>query len=140
MKNTVKTIPTNDSVDAYIASIEDIPRRNDCITLLDIMQEITHEPPVLWGSSIVGFGTLHYKYASGREGDTVIVGFSARKQALVLYGVIFYEQNLDKLEQLGTCTAGKGCLYIKRLSDINIDILRDMIKIAYANRHTLDSQ
>ena len=130
-----KTTPNSDSVEQYLASITDASKLADSRALLTMMEQVTGAEPVMWGSSIIGFGHMHYTYASGREGDTMAIGFSARKAALVLYGVVYYEQNIDALQKLGTCRAGKGCLYIKRLSDINVSVLKSMIKTAYANRN-----
>lgn len=130
-----KTRPTKNSVDAYIVSIEDERQRDDSKQLLRLMRDVTGEPPVMWGSSIIGFGKMHYKYATGREGDTMAVGFSARKQALVLYGVIYYQQNLEKAKELGKYKLGKGCLYVKNLKDINVEVLREMIRTAYESRN-----
>jgi hypothetical protein len=99
------------------------------------MRTITGVEPVVWGPSIIGYGTHHYRYDSGREGDTVAVGFAPRAQALVLYGVADYDQNLELAQSLGIHTTGKGCLYVKRLSDVNLDVLERMIKIAFEARH-----
>lgn len=122
------------AVQKYIAGLKDESQRLDSARLIDIMYEATGEMPYMMGSSIVGFGTYHYKYESGREGDTVTVGFSARKQALTLYGVIFYDQGIAKLSQLGKHTTGKGCLYIKRLADIDEAVLTGMIRRAYQEK------
>jgi hypothetical protein len=129
----LKTKPNELSVDEYIENIPDAGRRADSKQLLEIIKSATSEKPVMWGPSIVGFGLRHYKYESGREGDWMIIGFSARKQALTIYGVVFYDQGYDRLKKLGTYTTGKGCLYIKRLSDINIDILKEAIVAAYTS-------
>lgn len=129
------TKPTNAPVNDYIASIENVERQSDARQMLTIMQEATGERPVMWGSSIVGFGSYHYKYASGREGDAVRVGFSGRKQALTIYGVIFYnvseEENVRLLSKLGPHKVGKGCLYIQSLADIDLEVLKQMIRRAY---------
>ena len=132
-----KTKPTEVSVHDYIAGIENTARRLDAEQLLQIMQKSTGEQPKMWGPSIVGFGSRHYKYESGREGDTVRVGFSARKQALVLYGVVFHNlitENNSLLEKLGKHTMGKGCLYIKKMSDIDEQILAQMITNAHNSK------
>lgn len=125
-----KTKATNASVGNFISSIADAKRKADSQKLLTIMQEASGFEPYMYGSSIVGFGTYHYKYASGREGDTVIVGFSPRKQVLVLYGVIFYDRGTELAKKLGPHTEGKGCLYIKDLDQIDSDVLKQMIKQA----------
>ncbi len=98
------------------------------------MSEVTGESPQMWGSSIIGFGVHHYIYETGREGDTVKVGFAPRKQALVLYGLKFYEVNIELLKNLGPHTSGKGCLYIKDLDAIDLPILKELILTAYASK------
>jgi hypothetical protein len=138
--NDMKTVPTENSVETYLTSIDNMERQKDSRRLLALMQTITKEKPIMWGSSIVGFGKLHYKYATGREGDIMAVGFSARKQALVLYGLMYYEQNRNLTEELGTFTSGKGCLYIKKLDDVNLGVLSDMIKQAYRQRNNIVSE
>lgn len=131
MKVETKTIPTSASVDTFIASIPDDIKQQDSHTLIKIMSEVTGEPAVMWGPSIIGFGSYHYKYASGREGDAPAAGFSPRKAALTIY--LFYgaEQHTDLLAQLGPHKLGKVCLYIKRLSDIDIDTLKQLIQVSY---------
>jgi hypothetical protein len=94
---------------------------------MKLMKNATGEKPRMWGPAIIGFGTLHYKYASGREGDTVLVGFSPRKVATVLYGVIGTKGAGGLLSKLGKHTTGKGCLYIKRLFDVDTGVLRELI-------------
>jgi hypothetical protein len=136
---TNKTLPTSSDVTAFVAGLDSEQRRADSRQLIELMRKVTGEPPVMWGSSIIGFGSLHYKYDSGREGDTMLVGFAPRKQALVLYSVVYYDQNLDLAAQLGPHTTGKGCLYIKKLSDINLDILTEMIEKAYRLRAATES-
>lgn len=133
-----KTQPTEDSIEGYIQAIENTLRRHDAQQMLGIMQAVTHDEPVLWGASIVGFGKYHYKYESGREGDTVAVGFAARKAALVIYGLFHYAENNENIalaKQLGSHTHGKGCVYIKSLDAINLDILQQMIANAYSARN-----
>lgn len=135
-----KTQPNNLSVESYLNNIENELRRNDAIQLAKIMEESTKTKPTMWGPSIVGYGTHHYVYESGRSGDTVAVGFAARKKALVLYGLLFYDQNnenIDLAKTLGPHTHGKGCLYIKKLADINLDVLEKMIIAAFKHRQTL---
>lgn len=131
MKAATKTIPTSASVDTFIANIPDDIKRQDSHTLVKIMSEITGKPAVMWGPSIIGFGSYHYKYESGREGDAPASGFSPRKAALTIY--LFYgaEQHTDLLTKLGPHKLGKVCLYIKRLSDIDLDILKQLIKLSY---------
>jgi hypothetical protein len=124
----LKTKPTKLSVDKFIKSQPDAQTREDCFTIAKLMKEATGAEPKMWGSSIVGFGTHHYKYASGREGDWPIVGFSPRKQNLTLYAMAGHDREL--LKKLGKHTVGKGCLYIKRLSDVDLPTLKKVIKKA----------
>jgi hypothetical protein len=122
-----KTKPTNIDVLEFINNVPDERKRQDSLTLLELMREVTGEEPVMWGSSIVGFGSYHYKYASGREGDAPLAGFSPRKQALTLYIMAGFEHYDDLTQKLGKHTTGSSCLYVKRLSDIDQDVLRQMV-------------
>lgn len=124
-----KTQPTQASVDEFLDRLTDPQQQADCRVLVDLMQAATKEPPVLWGPSIVGFGTMHYVYATGREGDTPLVGFSPRKGKLSLYLSCAIEAEHD-LSALGKFTCGKGCLYIKRLSDVHLPALKKLIRNA----------
>jgi uncharacterized protein DUF1801 len=124
-----KTKPTKEKVKAFLNRIPDEERRADCFEVVKIMEEITGEKPTMWGPSIVGFGTYHYKYASGREGDWPMTGFSPRKKDLTLYIMMGFERHADLMEKLGKHSTGKSCLYIKRLSDVHIPTLRKLIKI-----------
>ena len=119
-------------VETYLGSIVDERQREDSRILVETITRITGEQPKMWGS-IIGFGELHYKYASGHEGDTMTIGLAARKQALTSYGLIYYETNREYLERLGKHSVGKGCLYIKRLSDIDMTVLEEMIARAWKN-------
>ena len=123
-----KTRPTNQSVVGFIGEVEHKTRREDGFTLLDMMSEITGEEAVLWGSSIIGFGSYHYKYESGREGDMPLVGFSPRKQSMTLYIMPGFEHYEDLLDQLGKHKIGKSCLYVNKLADVDEDVLRRLIK------------
>ena len=134
MKPVNKTQPTDASVSQYLDSIEDQGRRKDAKRFAKIATEMTGEKPVMWGTGIVGFGSYHYVYASGREGDTAAVGFAARKNALAIYGLRDDPENLERLEQLGPHGSGKGCLYIKDLTEVHTGVLKKMIKTAHANR------
>ena len=124
-----KTKPTNQSVKEFLNEIPEPERRADCFAIAKIMEEITGEKPKMWGPSIVGFGTYHYKYASGREGDWPMMGFSPRKRDLTLYIMMGFERHADLMEKLGKHSTGKSCLYIKRLSDVHIPTLKKLIKI-----------
>ena len=122
----LKTKPTTLSPRTFINQVESEQRRKDCRELAALMQDITGQPPKMWGSSIVGFDRYHYKYASGRQGDMLLTGFSPRKQDLVLYlgpGL----QNKSLMARLGKHKTGKGCLYVKTLDDIDRTVLRELI-------------
>ena len=123
-----KTKPTQLSVADYIAAIPEPARRVDAETLLALMQTATGEEPKMWGPSIVGFGTYHYKYETGREGDMPVVGFSPRKPATVLYGLRAAPEVEELLAKLGKHTTGKGCVYIKKLADVDQKVLATLIK------------
>jgi hypothetical protein len=122
-----KTQPTMESVTAFLEGIENKQRREDSFVVLEMMKEITGYEPVMWGPSIVGFGKYHYKYASGREGDSALTGFSPRKQALTLYITAGFTQYDDLMQKLGRHTTGSSCLYIKKLADIDQAVLRELI-------------
>lgn len=123
-----KTQPTTLSPAKFIDAQEDPQRRKDCRQLMKMMKEATGAKPVMWGPSIIGFGTYHYKYASGREGDGLIVGFSPRKRDLSLYLTCDLTEYADLLARLGKHKRGKGCLYVKKLEDIDLDVLQQMIR------------
>ena len=123
----LKTIPTRASVDKFLRGIADEKRRADCYQILDIMKKATRAEPKMWGTSIVGFGDYHYVYKSGRQGDWFITGFSPRKQNLTLYVMGGFNQFEDLMKQLGKHSTGKGCLYINRLEDVDIKILKKLI-------------
>jgi hypothetical protein len=124
----LKTKQTNASVEKFLNKIADETRREDCFKVAKMMQEITGEEPKMWGPSIVGFGVHHYKYASGREGDWPIAAFSPRKQDLTLYMMPGFAESGELMKQLGKHGTGKGCLYIKRLSDVHIPTLKKLIR------------
>ena len=123
-----KTKPTGSSVQEFLENIEDPVKRSDCNTLVQLMSELTGAPPVMWGDSIVGFGNYRYKYASGREGDWFQVGFSPRKQSLSIYVMGYLEQYPEILKGLGKHKHGKGCLYVNKLEDIDLGVLRSLIE------------
>ncbi|MES2038376.1 MAG: DUF1801 domain-containing protein [Pseudomonadota bacterium] len=125
-----KTKATDNSVDEYIAAIEDEIRRKDCTTLIRLMSKVTKQAAVMWGSSIVGFGSYHYRYESGREGDSCLLGFSSRKGDISLYGLKAAANHEELLSNLGKTKSGKGCLYIRKLSDVDIKVLETLIKEA----------
>jgi hypothetical protein len=127
MKTEVKTVPTDSSPASFVAGIADAQKRSDAQALIDLLGQITGEPPVMWGPSIVGFGRTHYVYESGREGDTFRVGFSPRKQNLALY-IGAMDEQAALLDQLGPHSRGKGCLYIKRLRDVDHGVLKRLVE------------
>jgi hypothetical protein len=122
-----KTKPTKVSVAAFIDALTDETRRADAKTLVKLMQSATSEKPKMWGPSIIGFGSYHYKYESGREGDMPLAGFSPRKAATVLYGMIGFTESEALLAKLGKYTAGAGCLYIKKLADVDQKVLESLV-------------
>jgi hypothetical protein len=123
-----KTKPTNESVKDFLDRIPEAERREDCFAIAKIMEEVTGEKPKMWGPSIVGFGTYHYKYASGREGDWPVTGFSPRKKDLTVYIMMGFEKHDEMMRKLGKHSVGKSCLYIKRLSEIHVPTLKKLIK------------
>lgn len=131
----LKTKPTQASVKEFLNQIPDTERREDCFTIAKMMEEITGDKPKMWGPSIIGFGTFHYKYASGREGDWLVTGFSPRKKDLTLYLMMGFEKHQDLMQQLGKHSTGKSCLYIKRLSDVHIPTLKKLIKASVKDLH-----
>ena len=122
-----KTRPTDQRVSAFLEQIPDQAVRNDCLFLVDMMKDISGHPPVMWGSSIVGFGTYHYEYESGREGDMPVIAFSPRKQAITIYVKCYLDAYAGELSKLGKHKTGKGCLYIRALKDIDQDVLKDIL-------------
>ena len=126
----IKTKPTKVSVKKYLNAIKDPARRADCEAIAKMMEKETGKKPVMWGKSLVGFDKVHMKYASGREIDWLNVGFSSRKDAISLYLTCDLDEYTDILKNLGTFKRGVGCLYIKKLSDIDLGILRKFIKKA----------
>jgi Domain of unknown function (DU1801) len=124
----VKTKPTGSSVTAFLSSIDDEQKRRDSKALIELMGKITGATPRLWGPSIVGFGSYHYKYDSGREGDWFLTGFSPRKQYLTLYVMAGFSRYDSLMARLGKCKTGKSCLYVKRLADVDMDVLTDLIE------------
>lgn len=128
-----KTKATTLSVGAYIDALTDPTRRSDAKELDQLMQLASGEKPKMWGPSIVGFGSYHYRYDSGREGDMPLIGFSPRKAATVLYGMLAHGEAKALLAKLGKHSTGKGCLYIKKLSDVDRTVLEMLIRNAVAH-------
>lgn len=124
----LKTQPTEISVEAFLRGIEDDTKRKDARAILKMMKEVTGEKPKMWGPGIIGFGNYHYKYESGREGDWFLTGFSPRKTNFSLYLMEGFGKYEELMEKLGKYKTGKSCLYIKRLADVDTNVLRQLIK------------
>lgn len=122
-----KTQKTEQSVESFLSTIDTDQKRNDSVAIIEIMQKVTGEAPKMWGTSIIGFGDLHYKYASGREGDWFKTGLSPRKAAITVYLSGGFDRQQDLLATLGKHKTGKGCLYINKLSDVNVAVLEQML-------------
>ena len=122
----LKTKRTNASVEKFLSGFPEETRK-DCHEILKMMEQATKAEPKMWGASIVGFGSYHYKYASGREGDWMLTGFSPRKQNLTLYIMPGFERHANLLKKLGRHSLGKSCLYIKRLSDVDKKVLKELV-------------
>ena len=123
----LKTKPTGQDVEAFLNAISDEKRRRDSFVVLELMKDVTGAEPKMWGSSIVAFGDYHYKYASGREGDWFVTGFSPRKQNLTLYIMSGFDQYDELMSRLGKYTTGKACLYIKKIEDIDLATLKELV-------------
>jgi len=123
-----KTKVNDASVTEFLNSVADQQKRNDCFEILKMMQQITKEEPKMWGSSMVGFGSYHYKGKSGREGDWLLIGFSPRKQALTLYLTGGFDTHAALLKRLGKFTTGMGCLYVKTLEDVDKKVLKELLQ------------
>ena len=136
-----KTKPSKASVKEFLNQVPEKERRDDCFVVAKMMEEITGEKPKMWGLSIVGFGSYHYKYASGREGDWPVTGFSPRKNDLTLYIMMGFEKNTELMEKLGKHKTGKSCLYIKRLSEVHLPTLKKLIKTSVKDlqAHTISA-
>ncbi len=126
-----KTTVNDSDVSAFVSSITDDDRRRDAEALVTLMQDVTRESPVMWGAAIIGFGSRHYRYPSGREGDTVAVGFAPRKAQSVLYLTGELEDYHDLLGQLGPHTTGKGCLYVRHVEKVDDGALREIVARSY---------
>jgi hypothetical protein len=124
----LKTKKTGQSVAKFLSAVTDDQRRRDCRIVSKMMREATGTKPQMWGASIVGFGSYHYKYASGREGDWLVTGFSPRKRDLTLYIMAGFARYPALLRKLGKHRTGKSCLYIKKLADVDLEVLRELIE------------
>jgi len=138
----LKTKATSDNVQQFLNSLENDQKRSDCITLLELLEDITSEKACMWGAAIIGFGRYHYVYDSGREGDWFLTGFAPRKQNITIYLMGGLTEHAHLMEKLGKYKQGKGCIYINKLSDINTTLLRslceasvDRLKKLYADHN-----
>jgi len=127
----IKTKATTISVKKFIESVEDEQKRKDSFQLVKMMEKITGEKPKMWGPSIIGFGKYEYRYESGHGGEMCVVGFSPRKAALSIYILMGFEKTPELMKKLGKYKIGKACLYVKKLSDIDLKILEELIKMSY---------
>ena len=123
----LKTKPNDANVLGFLETIEDEGKRDDCYEIMNMMEEVSGEQPKMWGKSIIGYGTYHYKYASGREGDWMRIAFSPRKQNLTLYLMAGVERHPELLEKVGKYKNGKSCFYIKKLDDVDRGILKQLM-------------
>lgn len=129
----LKTQKNNASVEEFLDSVANEKKRQDSYAILELMKDVTGEEPAMWGTSIVGFGSYHYQYASGREGDWFLVGFSPRKQNLTLYIMSGFDEYESLLEDLGKHKTGKSCLYINKLEDVDRSTLRELVEKSVAH-------
>jgi hypothetical protein len=133
MMAELKTKLNDGSVAEFLKGVENEGKRQDSFKILDMMKDVTGEEPKMWGDSIIGFGSYHYTYASGRQGDWFLVGFSPRKQNLTLYIMSGFEEYDDLLEKLGKYSTGKSCLYIKKTEDVDFGVLRELVEKSAAH-------
>lgn len=129
---TTKTQPTDADVAAFVAAIPSAVRRQDAERLVELFGRVTGEPARMWGPSIVGFGEYHYRYASGREGDMAAAAFSPREAATTVYVVDGFDAHADLLDRLGPHTRSVSCLYLKRLDDVDLGVLAELVARSYA--------
>jgi len=123
-----KTTPNDGDVVAFLNQVENEQKRQDCFAILELMRQATGEQPVMWGDAIIGFGSYHYRYASGREDDSPLVGFSPRKQNITIYITSGFEQYESLLNRLGKHSTAKSCLYLKKLDDVDTTILAELVR------------
>lgn len=124
----LKTKENNESVDDFISAVSDETKRNACLKLLALLKKVTAKEPKMWGDSIVGFGKYHYKYKSGREGDWFVTGFAPRKRDLTIYIMPGFSRYDALMEKLGKFKTGKSCLYVRKLADIDLTILEELVE------------
>ncbi len=132
-KNQNKTIETAENVLDFLNRVTDESKRNDCLEIVEIMKEQTGFEPKMWGPGIVGFGSYHYSYESGREGDAPLVAFSPRKAEISLYLASGFEQRDSLLKEFGKHKSAKACIYIKRIADIDVQVLRKLVSLSVAH-------
>ena len=140
MTNQNKTVATSMSVEDFIKSIPDEKVTGDCRVLINLMEKVSSQPAVMWGPNIVGFGTYHYKYESGREGDMAVIGFSPRKDKITVYVVDGTDKYSKLLADLGKYKLGKVCIYIKSLTDINLSVLEQILMESFKYTKSLDGE
>lgn len=133
--STRKTQPTAEDVDTFLGSVENDARREDADAAVALMREVTGVEPVMWGTSMIGFGRLAYTTADGKQHETFAVGLSPRKAALTLYGLTFYGTNEELLHRLGPHTTGKGCVYVKRLDEVDREVLAELVRRSWEANH-----
>lgn len=124
----LKTKRNKGDVQAFLVSVPDEKKRQDSFAILELMRQVTGKEPEMWGDSIVGFGSYHYKYKSGREGDWFLTGFSPRKQNITLYIMAGFDEYDKLLNKLGKHTTGKSCLYVKKIEDVDADVLKELVR------------
>jgi len=129
-----KTKQTEKNLTDFLNTVEDEEKRIDCFELVKMMEQVTGLQPKMWGPAIIGFGSYHYKYESGHEGDMCILGFSPRKQNISLYILDGSDATNNLLKKLGTYKTGKGCLYIKKLSDVDTKVLKQIMQSSYKHK------
>ena len=132
----VKTKLNEQSVEDFLNKIEDETTRQDGFTLVKLMEKVSGEPPKMWGTAIIGFGACHYKYDSGREGDICTIGFSPRKGKFTLYVLAGFPGQDELLQKLGKHKAEGGCLHIKKITDVNIGVLEELLKMSFEFKKT----
>ena len=126
-----KTKPADDGVEAFLATLDDPRRVEESRTLIEMLGRVTGHQPVLWGPSMIGFDQYHYRYASGHEGDSFKVGFSPRKAKLSLYGIGRDDGHMERLGRLGKHALAKGCVYVNKLTDVDLEVLEDLFRYSY---------
>lgn len=136
----IKTKRNDQSVTDFINHVPEERKRKDSFTILELMQSITREEPKMWGDAIVGFGCYHYRYESGHEGDMPLVAFSPRKQSLTLYITRDFERYPELIQRLGKHSTSKACLYIKKLADVDMAVLEDLLRESFETMARKTSQ